>query len=478
MKFDYIIIGSGPAGSILAWKLAKLKFNVALIDRSSSKKKIINDFFLPYVNKSPNYYTPVFSNRLGGNSVLWHNKVYLMSEKEYDTGAWPINYKELLDESRDLAKILKIENAFNLEKIDKDENKNLYYHHSVRSKIGNIFKYLKLSDVPNIKVFENSSPIKINYNERHNAKSVMIKNQTDQSEIELIINRALIFCAGGIGNPHLALNLIPNITHITGKYLSDHPHINVAKINSKEFLNFRKILKPNIKNNTKDIIGDEKKEEVAAVYQDTNILVGVQLDYKRDPMRFLRRFFLRIPSNIIRKFLNIFSYFITKLNGLIVKLGLIFGNYYQYSFEFFFSQSQDEDNKVFLDIKSTDKFGLKKVNINWNISEKDESKYNKILTTLVGENGFLKKTKNKNGFIENFYKSGGSGLHPSCTTKMGNNETDSVVDKNLKIHNIENIFICGSSVFPINGITNPTWTIMSLANRLAKHLTSVYNKPN
>ena len=39
MKFDYIIIGSGPAGSTLAWKLAKLRFNVALIDRSSSKKK-------------------------------------------------------------------------------------------------------------------------------------------------------------------------------------------------------------------------------------------------------------------------------------------------------------------------------------------------------------------------------------------------------------------------------------------------------
>ena len=44
-------------------------------------------------------------------------------------------------------------------------------------------------------------------------------------------------------------------------------------------------------------------------------------------------------------------------------MGLVFGNYYQYSFEFFFSQSQEENNKIFLDKKSLDKFGLKKLTL-------------------------------------------------------------------------------------------------------------------
>ena len=56
---------------------------------------------------------------------------------------------------------------------------------------------------------------------------------------------------------------------------------------------------------------------------------------------------------------------------------------------------------------------------------------------------------------------------------MGKNKQDSVVDEHLKIHNTKNVFICGSSVFPCNGITNPTWTIMTLANRLAKHLAKI-----
>ena len=231
-------------------------------------------------------------------------------------------------------------------------------------------------------------------------------------------------------------------------------------------------MRPNIKNNIKEIVGNEKKEEVAAVYKMNNTIGAVQLDYKRDPMRSLRRFFLRIPSSAIRKFLNLFASFVTKLNGLIFKVGLIFGNYYKYSFEFFFSQSQEESNKVFLDDKSVDDFGLKKVNVNWKVSPKDQNNYNKILNIMVGKNGFLKNRDAENEFISNFYKSGGAGLHPSCTTKMGFSELNSVVDKNLKINNTKNIFICGSSVFPINGITNPTWTIMTLANRLAKYLST------
>ena len=184
----------------------------------------------------------------------------------------------------------------------------------------------------------------------------------------------------------------------------------------------------------------------------------------------MRRLFLRINSPIVRKLLNLFANTATKLNGMIFKIGLIFGNYYKYSFEFFFSQSQEENNKVYLDEKIVDEFGLKKVNIDWKISSVDIKNYDEILNIMVGAKGFLKKLEKNNQFQKNFIKSGGSGLHPSCTTKMGLNTETSVVDKNLKINNTQNIFICGSSVFPVNGITNPTWTIMTLANRLSKFL--------
>ena len=53
---------------------------------------------------------------------------------------------------------------------------------------------------------------------------------------------------------------------------------------------------------------------------------------------------------------------------------------------------------------------------------------------------------------------------------MGNSKILSVVDKNLKLNQYKNVYLCGSDVFPNSGVTNPTFTIMVLSRRLASHL--------
>ena len=45
-----------------------------------------------------------------------------------------------------------------------------------------------------------------------------------------------------------------------------------------------------------------------------------------------------------------------------------------------------------------------------------------------------------------------------------------VVDPNLKVHGIDNLYVAGSSVFPTCGTSNPTMTIVALSIRLADHL--------
>ncbi|MCX6762900.1 MAG: GMC family oxidoreductase [Candidatus Moranbacteria bacterium] len=61
-------------------------------------------------------------------------------------------------------------------------------------------------------------------------------------------------------------------------------------------------------------------------------------------------------------------------------------------------------------------------------------------------------------------------VHLMGTTRMGNDPKTSVVDENLKSHDLENLFICGNSVFPSSGASNPTLTTQALAARLAGHL--------
>jgi choline dehydrogenase-like flavoprotein len=56
------------------------------------------------------------------------------------------------------------------------------------------------------------------------------------------------------------------------------------------------------------------------------------------------------------------------------------------------------------------------------------------------------------------------------TTRMGSDARSGVVDLDGRVHDVENLFVAGSSVFPCAGHANPTLTIVALALRLADHL--------
>jgi choline dehydrogenase-like flavoprotein len=47
---------------------------------------------------------------------------------------------------------------------------------------------------------------------------------------------------------------------------------------------------------------------------------------------------------------------------------------------------------------------------------------------------------------------------------------DGVVDKNLRHHRVENLYLAGGSAFPTYSALHPTTTIAALAIRLGRHL--------
>jgi choline dehydrogenase-like flavoprotein len=61
----------------------------------------------------------------------------------------------------------------------------------------------------------------------------------------------------------------------------------------------------------------------------------------------------------------------------------------------------------------------------------------------------------------------GGGFHQIGTTRMAMNADDGVVDENLAVHGIENLFVASSSTFVTSGQANSTFLIVVLAIRLA-----------
>lgn len=65
------------------------------------------------------------------------------------------------------------------------------------------------------------------------------------------------------------------------------------------------------------------------------------------------------------------------------------------------------------------------------------------------------------------------GVHHTGTTRMSAGASSGVVDKNCRVHSVDNLFVAGSSVFPTNSWANPTLTICALSARLAGHVKSI-----
>lgn len=59
------------------------------------------------------------------------------------------------------------------------------------------------------------------------------------------------------------------------------------------------------------------------------------------------------------------------------------------------------------------------------------------------------------------------GNHHFGTTRMSDSPARGVVDRDCRVHGMDNLYVAGSSVFPTTGYANSTLTIVALSARLA-----------
>ena len=69
------------------------------------------------------------------------------------------------------------------------------------------------------------------------------------------------------------------------------------------------------------------------------------------------------------------------------------------------------------------------------------------------------------------------GFHHIGTTRMSVDPGEGVVDSELRVHGVDNLFIALSSVFRTSGEANPTFLAACLAVRLARHLAEIEARP-
>ena len=136
-------------------------------------------------------------------------------------------------------------------------------------------------------------------------------------------------------------------------------------------------------------------------------------------------------------------------------------------FDFYASIEQFEspENRISLG-DNTDKWGLPGTTIEFDINET-------TIKALHGHSQNLIKILKTAGCKEDSITTsigGPTGAHLTSTCRMSGSGADGVVDRNLRVHCTDNLYVCSNAVFPNVTATNPTLTLGALAVRLAEHI--------
>lgn len=144
----------------------------------------------------------------------------------------------------------------------------------------------------------------------------------------------------------------------------------------------------------------------------------------------------------------------------------------QFSLEVHAEQIPNPESRITLS-SERDRLGLPKVVIDWNYLTEDVEMVKKTLKKFsedISQDGIGTYTFDEDNLEHELMRFGAYGGHHIGTTRMGDCSSNSVVDKNCKVHGVSNLYIASSSVFPTSSQANPTLTITALSLRLASYI--------
>jgi choline dehydrogenase-like flavoprotein len=261
-----------------------------------------------------------------------------------------------------------------------------------------------------------------------------------------------VLCLGGIENPRILLNCqggissgIGNQYGIVGRYFGDHLHFTLGEVLYKKTPPARLFVGP-----TTELMDSSK-----------TLNFGLRLEMPEAPDRMLRT--IACSTSFTERLVRAMG-----KRPRCEPTGLL---------RIAAEQALNPNSRVEL-TSAKDRFGIRRVALNWQLSDTD---YRTLRVAATEWAKFVAKQDlgrvrldewvlNSDSRLPSIREDEVLGNHHLCTTRMSSSPKEGVVDGNCRVHDLENLYIGGSSVFATGGASNPTYTIVQLALRLADHL--------
>jgi choline dehydrogenase-like flavoprotein len=143
-----------------------------------------------------------------------------------------------------------------------------------------------------------------------------------------------------------------------------------------------------------------------------------------------------------------------------------------FSLDFHSEQEPNPDSRVTL-TDELDPLGVPRLRVDWRYTRWDIETIEKGLRVLAEEferTGTGRLEYDPGTLERDSLRYGAYGGHHLGTARMGTSPADSVVDRDCRVHDVDNLFIASPAVFRTSSQANPALTIVALSLRLADHL--------
>ena len=145
-----------------------------------------------------------------------------------------------------------------------------------------------------------------------------------------------------------------------------------------------------------------------------------------------------------------------------------------YPLDYNAEQTPSPDSRISL-TQNKDRFGVPKLRIDWRVCPEDTTSiaesYRQMRVILASTNA-AEVVYHDDTLNERVKQTIAIGGHHIGAARMSSDPKRGVVNPQCRTHDIENVYIAGSAVFPTSGSANPTLTIVALAIRIADQLKS------
>ena len=473
-SYQVCVAGGGPAGITIARALERKGHTVALFEGGGEEPRAESQAVYQGEIIGQSYF-PLNVTRLrflGGSSNHWNGWCRPLDDVDFERrtyhpySGWPISKQDLDPFAPETEEILELPahsppggNPF-----EADGSLQTVRFRWSRPPVRFGGKYredLETSD--EIDVFLNANVMGLPLDSAGaRVRGFRISGFDEDTELEVPASLYAL-CMGGLENPRLLLNAVEdrpnglgNGSGNVGRFFSEHPHFTIAHLQPRRTL-------------TTELTNFAPTQEF--MQEDRILNFNLRLPATDRRARFSVRSMAFLCGGPFREWLG----------SLLLGQDLDCDRPWDLGFPVRIASEQglEPESRVKLGT-DVDAFGLRRIRLDWRVGDLTFRTMRSAALELgrVATERGLGRVRVQDWLLEDRVtlppvgEDEVGGHHHMCTTRMSSSPRSGVVDRNCRLHEVPNLFVGGSSTFASGGYANPTFTIIQLCLRLAKHLSA------